>query len=79
MPGEWMLYSPVAICAALEPFSILSTLTRLLADQMIDETDRSQRRKDKFDRRVRTKGYELLRASLRELFYEQTSKEQETT
>src|SRR5260370_42160910 len=28
----------------------------------------------KFVWRVRTKGYELLRASLRELFYEQTSK-----
>src|SRR5216684_7516526 len=44
---------------------------------MTDETDRSQRKQDKFVRRVRTRGYELLRASLRELFYEQTSKKQE--
>src|SRR6266851_1878417 len=41
---------------------------------MMDETDQSQQRQDKFVWRVRTKGYELLRASLRELFYEQTSK-----
>src|SRR6266851_474739 len=44
---------------------------------MMDETDQSQQRQDKFVRRVRTRGYELLRSSLRELFYEQTSKKQE--
>src|ERR1700688_837596 len=59
MPGERKLHSPVAICAAAETFPILSPLTCLLA---------------RSDRRVRTKGDELLRASLRELFYEQRSR-----
>jgi hypothetical protein len=42
---------------------------------MTDETDWSQRKQDKFVRRVRTKRCELLRASLRKLFYEADVKE----
>jgi hypothetical protein len=55
MPREWKLHSPVAIFAAPAPFPILSTSTSRSADQMNDETDRSQQKQDtlfgKFERR----------------------------
>jgi len=66
------------LCVIVFHMAYVSTSRRVCPyrDQMMDGTDRSQRRQDKFVGRVRMKGYELLRVSLRELFYEQTSRKQ---
>jgi len=64
--------------AAPELFSILSTLTHLLA-RSDDGGDRSVASKSKINllSQFERRGHELLRASLREQSYEQTLKKQE--